>query len=112
MITFKRKDTTEKFYLTHYSEYPIYEPAEGGYYYAGSDYDCYWESDSIDEIRDKFKEMESGLREDGYEIWDFEYNDGYVSGMALFRSKYIGHNDYWVIETKLGSDVKGYEPYC
>lgn len=24
-------------YLTFYSEYPIYEPAEGGYYYAGNE---------------------------------------------------------------------------
>ena len=24
-------------YLTHYTEYPIYEPAEGGYYYAGNE---------------------------------------------------------------------------
>mgnify|MGYP003295293821 CR=1 FL=1 len=24
-----------KYYLTYYEEYPIYEPAEGGYYYAG-----------------------------------------------------------------------------
>ena len=23
-------------YLTHYEEYPIYEAAEGGYYYAGN----------------------------------------------------------------------------
>ena len=24
------------YYVTYYEEYPIYEPAEGGYYYAGS----------------------------------------------------------------------------
>lgn len=29
-------------YLTHYSEYPIYEPAEGGYYYAGQQADSYF----------------------------------------------------------------------
>lgn len=23
-------------YVTHYEEYPIYEPAEGGYYYSGN----------------------------------------------------------------------------
>lgn len=23
-------------YITHYEEYPIYEPAEGGYYYSGN----------------------------------------------------------------------------
>lgn len=23
-------------YISHYEEYPIYEPAEGGYYYAGN----------------------------------------------------------------------------
>ena len=23
------------YYLTYYEEYPIYEPAEGGYYYSG-----------------------------------------------------------------------------
>ena len=23
-------------YISHYEEYPIYEPAEGGYYYSGN----------------------------------------------------------------------------
>lgn len=23
-------------YISHYMEYPIYEPAEGGYYYSGN----------------------------------------------------------------------------
>ena len=29
------------YYLTYYEEYPIYEPAEGGYYYAGNQA-CYF----------------------------------------------------------------------
>lgn len=103
---------TDRYYLTHYCEYPIYEPAEGGYYYAGADYDCYWESDSLDEIRSKFEEMRSELEEDGYKVWEFEYKDINVGLMAVKYSPYIGHNEYWLLEESLGSDVKGYVPYC
>ena len=31
-----------RYYITIYSKYPIYEPAEGGYYYSGVQIkDCY-----------------------------------------------------------------------
>lgn len=112
MITFNAKDNEKSYYLTHYREYPIYEPAEGGYYYAGSDWDCYWESDSMDEIRDKFNEMKSELEEEGYRVWEFEYKDINVGLMAVKYSPYIGHGEYWLLEEKLGSDAHGYEPYC
>lgn len=112
MITFNERTTERRYYLTHYKEYPIYEPAEGGYYYAGADYDCYWESDSLTEIYDKFNEMKSELKEEGYTIWEFEYKDIDMGTMAVKYSRYIGYGEYWLLEENLGSDVHGYEPYC
>ena len=42
-----------KFYLTYYEEYPIYEPAEGGYYYSGNQVIGFLEYDNFyDAYRD------------------------------------------------------------
>ena len=39
-----------KYYLTYYEAYPIYEPAEGGYYYEGRNAIKWWESEDINEL--------------------------------------------------------------
>ena len=39
-----------KYYLTYYEAYPIYEPAEGGYYYEGRNCVEWAESESLIEI--------------------------------------------------------------
>ena len=67
-----------KYYLTYYEAYPIYEPAEGGYYYEGRNAVKWWESEDINE------ELE---------------NWGYVI-VALTHSKYIGDDIYLVLENE------------
>ena len=93
------------FYVTYYAEYPIYEPAEGGYYYAGRD--AVWSEgyNSEEEARECIEDFVNE-QEDKNE-WE-GYNNGYV-----LHGKYIGEDQYVKIEKKNEylSDEKGWEPY-
>ena len=115
-------------YISHYEEYPIYEPAEGGYYYAGnqlveserkSKRACKKELLRIWEECQKENE-ELGFREDNKSEWaaircetstypwciNKERNKIYKGGYL------IGEGESFVIERKQGSQAHGYEPYC
>lgn len=93
------------FYVTYYAEYPIYEPAEGGYYYPGRD--AVWSEgfNSEEEARDYIKDW-LDEQEDKNE-WK-EYVNGY-----LLHGKYVGEDQYIKMEKKNEylSDEKGWEPY-
>lgn len=90
------------YYLTHYQEYPIYEPAEGGYYYAGREpYEHYrfltkWGA------RRQLAKMLAELEEEGFVV-DKE--------RAYLFSKYIGEGESWLIERKYGSHESGRQIY-
>lgn len=95
-----------KYYLTYYEAYPIYEPAEGGYYYEGRNAVKWWESEDINELvnfipnlAENWYEMELtnyGTIEDiNKELKDW----GYVI-VALTHSKYIGDDIYLVLENE------------
>lgn len=115
-------------YITHYEEYPIYEPAEGGYYYSGnkvvdsekmSKRAC---KKNLLEIWEECKKdnAERGFREDNTEEWEriinrtheypwcFNKEHNYI----YKRSYYIGEGESYVIEKIHGSMERGYEPYC
>ena len=49
-------------YLTHYTEYPIYEPAEGGYYYAGNEANEYYRLNSVKQAKRKLPKCEKNLK--------------------------------------------------
>lgn len=93
------------FYVTYYAEYPIYEPAEGGYYYAGKD--AIWseginsEEEAWDYVNDFINEQEDKTE------WE-KFSDGY-----LLRGQYIGEDQSIIIEPRDSylSAVKGWEPY-
>lgn len=95
-----------KYYLTYYEAYPIYEPAEGGYYYEGRNAVKWWESEDINELvnfipnlAENWYEMELtnyGTIEDINEELE---NWGYVI-VALTHSKYIGDDIYLVLENE------------
>ena len=89
-------------YLTHYSEYPIYEPAEGGYYYAGQEAGRFYRLNSEKQAKRILKEMRKELEADGYCVWE--------TG-AYKRSRYIGEGESWEIEKVYGSNERGWEPY-
>lgn len=89
-------------YLTHYTEYPIYEPAEGGYYYAGQEAGNYYECDTKEEAIQQLAEMREELEEEGFEVYDER---------AVLRRKYIGDGESWIIEEELGQHECGWHPY-
>lgn len=99
-------------YLSYYEQYPIYEPAEGGYYYAGLEL---IESERLSKRQAKklFDERAKKLLE--------ETNDDpypWMMGNPLYGrqmtrgSKYIGDGAYYCIEKRQGMHEKGWEPYC
>lgn len=94
-------------YLTHYVEYPIYEAAEGGYYYSGNDVAEY-ERMSLRKAKREMKKFFEEIKNDP------EYSDWVISNprYAYRKTKYIGEGESYVIERKLGSRKRGYEPYC
>jgi hypothetical protein len=87
-------------YLTHYVEYPVYEPAEGGYYYAGREATEAYECDTIDEAKEQLAKFEA---------------EGFVMNAddtkAFLYSKYIGDGEMWVIEETYGSHTSGRQIY-
>lgn len=93
-----------KYYLTYYEAYPIYEPAEGGYYYEGRTAIKWWESEDIDELLNSISNF---AEEFGMEKMPFNFDDikdelekwGYCI-VALTHAKYIGDDEYLVMETE------------
>ena len=92
------------YYLTYYEAYPIYEPAEGGYYYEGRTAIKWWESEDIDELLNSISNF---AEEFGMEKTPFDFDDikdelekwGYCV-VALTHAKYIGDDEYLVMETE------------
>ena len=62
------------YYLTYYEAYPIYEPAEGGYYYEGRNCIEWANSESLTEVVDYISTMAEKL---DLEIWrdNNDYDD-------------------------------------
>lgn len=89
-------------YLTHYAEYPIYEPAEGGYYYAGNEAYEYYRLNSEKQAKRKLAKMSKELEEEGFIVYEDE---------AILWSRYIGEDESWRIEKKYGSHNSGKQIY-
>ena len=116
-------DNDEKYYVTMYEEYPIFEPAEGGYYYAGCEGKVLGvfnqridalheavrlaESRDIDVIRDEDNDpcyCEFGAKIDRYGSSRIAWK----CGTCIGEDKYI---DVETDATKLHNE-SGYHPYC
>lgn len=124
-----------KFYVQMYDEYPIYEPAEGGYYYAGTTirdtYDNEYDSltAAIEDVRAWVDEMNADAWDD--EVWTFVdidaatvmqllawdiLDDGVRNArvtIAYRNSKYIGEGARIYIETAASyrKGERGWHPY-
>lgn len=113
-------------YLTHYEEYPIFEPAEGGYYYAGN---AIVESErmskraarkNIEEIwRDakaynleEFGEEEPTRDEDRFGNSIYPWYRSLDGNMVWRRGRYIGEGESYIVERRRGSEERGWVPYC
>lgn len=92
------------YHLTHYYEYPIYEPAEGGYYYSGKRAGEFYRLNSIKQVKRKFDKMKKELEQDG-----FVMNERLMK--ASLYSKYIGDGEHWIVEKVYGSHNSGWHPY-
>ena len=97
--------------VTYYEEYPIYEPAEGGYYYAGSQNVWVREFKSWRKARQFFNKAAKQFVE------NFSYDNlycmyGFPNSYAGVRSKYIGEDYGIVLTSKKPLEEHGWEPYC
>lgn len=91
-------------YLTHYIEYPIYEPAEGGYYYAGQQPCEFYRLNSLKQAKQKLAKMRKELEAEGFVV---DVDNLYVNRY----SKYIGEGESWEIEKSYGEKSSGWHPY-
>ena len=89
-------------YLTHYTEYPIYEPEEGGYYYAGREANEYYRLNSVKQAKRKLAKMRKELEAEGFEVFE---------DRADMYSKYIGESELWIIDKVYGSHESGRQIY-
>lgn len=89
-------------YLTHYTEYPIYEPAEGGYYYAGREAGYFYRLNSVKQAKRKLAKLKKELEDEGYVVYE-DY--------AYLPSRYIGEGEELRIEKVYGSHNSGWHPY-
>ena len=110
-----------KWYVTYWREYPIYEPAEGGYYYAGSQNIWTASFNTFRKARRYFAKAAAEFREyiveGGGEERLYQYHMGgrnrYNEGSSIhYHSKYIGDGEG--ITITFGEPVREriYEPYC
>ena len=114
-------------YLTHYEEYPIFEPAEGGYYYAGNQVTesermskraCkkalarLWEEAKAENLAEFGEEIPKGTDSHGNRIYPWIRLITPQGVRIIKRSRYIGDGESFVIEKRCGSEERGYVPYC
>lgn len=107
-------------YVTHYEEYPIYEPAEGGYYYAGNDvveFEKLSKRKAKVEMNNIWLQCEAENEEN--KMWEertgqrFDYWERSSDGNMIWKtSRYIGEGESYVLERRKGSQTSGYQPYC
>ncbi len=107
------------YYISYIEEYPIYEPAEGGYYYAGRSVidvrPCKtWRKARkvFNEWRRWFEKEFGRAGENGVSAYMPGGCDKYGDGQIIRQnSKYVGDGKY-VMLTRYEPHDKGYEPYC
>ena len=88
------------YYVSYYEESPAYHPEEGGYYVATCEL---VDSEEFSSLEDAKQRIQEKAEEDMMEkITDEFYLD---------RSKYIGGDRFYIIETEKGSEEKGDEIY-
>ena len=108
-----------KYVIQRYSRYPIYEPAEGGYYYEGREpdnllyatYNTFKEA--VEGLQELVKRENEGLNED---------DEGYlclsvgtkVAEANSCNHKYVGAGCDWYVEpiNRRGRHKEGWKPYC
>lgn len=105
------------YYVSYITEYPIYEPAEGGYYYAGESVEWCCEYRSWKKANRAFQKSRAEFR-DYYEFGEGKIIENLHGGCGkycnpgiYFRSRYIGDGAR-VELTRTKPQDRGWHPYC
>lgn len=101
------------YYVTEYEQYPIYEPAEGGYYYTGTTLCHHIKTTSLKKARKLLKRLARNFFDSEGRL-DNETEDyiNSASNHIYLSSNHIGEGMEWHIETRLGKHEHGWHPYC
>ena len=108
------------YYVSYIQEFPIYEPAEGGYFYAGEDVvwcNAYptWKKAKRAYRKAQRDFMERFCPWAGDNVRSVEFGGcnrwGEGSFTKYYDRSYIGQ-DEWVWITRFKPVRRGYEPYC
>lgn len=109
-VEIQKPEEKYPYYVTLYYLYPIYEPAEGGYYYNGigvdESYGFQTRKKALKFLRKRRKEC---MKEDkNVKGW---YN--YINSFGVYNENgYVGNGYFWELERKFGASRSGYQPYC
>lgn len=105
------------YYVSYITEYPIYEPAEGGYYYAGTQIQMCREFSSwkkanrfFQKCRKEFLEMHEG-EEDRINDATWGGVGKHVNPAVYYFSRYIGEGESVELTRKKPVE-HGWTPYC
>ena len=90
-----------KYYVSYYEAFPIFEPAEGGYYYEGRQLIDSIKVGSLKRARRILKAESANLEHD-FVGKNHSYHQG----------RHIGDATYLYIETVKGKHESGWHPYC
>lgn len=90
-----------RYFVSWYEAFPIFEPAEGGYYYEGREL---VDSIRVGSLKKARKIMKAEAEEMGCDFIGKNYSR--VSG------RYIGDAQYIYVETVQGIHKSGRHPYC
>jgi hypothetical protein len=109
-----------KYVIQRYERFPIYGPAEGGYYYNGREPDSYAIFNTCEEANTALKKLVKETN-DSYEDSDGQregllicYSGGKYANAESVNHRYIGDGYEFYVEPidQRGLHRKGYEPYC
>lgn len=89
------------YYVSYYTEYPVYHPEEGGYYESCVQLDTSYKFGSLKNAR---KFLAKWAEEMDMERW--------TDNRFGISSKYVGEGSYIRIETVMGIEERGCTPYC
>ena len=109
------------YYVSYITEYPIYEPAEGGYYYAGTTvencrvFSSWRKANKYYQLLRKWFLEEYGYCEEERKRIDERICSGvdrYGDGSCIYyRSKYVGEGARVDLRNRQPVE-RGWEPYC
>lgn len=94
------KKKRPRYFVSLYEAYPIYEPAEGGYYYEG---ERLVDSYMVRTLKKARKQLRLEAKNLGFDFIGKNY--------ASNSGEYIGESEYIYIETVKGIHEHGWHPY-